>query len=62
MARLHLERLGVNPAGGSEAVQVLRLDHRDGTHLVSIVALKDLPTPLGDFTRLPTDVVLHAAC
>ena len=62
MARLHLERLGVNPPGGTEAVQVLRLDHKDGAHLVSIIALKDLPTPLGDFTRLPTDVVLHAAC
>lgn len=62
MARLHLERLGVNPHGGAETVQVLRLDHKDGAHLVSVIALKDLPTPLGDFTRLPTDVVLHAAC
>lgn len=62
MARLHLERLGVNPSGDIESVQVLRLDHKDGAHLVSIIALKDLPTPLGDFTRLPTDVVLHAAC
>lgn len=62
MARLHLERLGVNPPGDGEAVQVHRLDHKDGAHLVSIIALKELPTPLGDFTRLPTDVVLHAAC
>lgn len=61
-ASLHLERLSVRTPGHEQAIVVESLSEKDGSHLARIIALKDLPTPLGDFAILPKECRLSAAC
>ena len=62
MALLHLERMGVKAGEDDASVQVRGINEKDGAHLVGILALKDQAVPLNDLTRLPDEVMLHAAC
>lgn len=62
MAVLHLERQGVRLPDPEHGLQIHRLQEKDGAHLTSVIALKDLPTPMWDMARLPDEIVLSAAC
>ncbi len=62
MAVLHLERQGVRLPDPQHGLQIHRLQEKDGAHLTSVIALKDMPTPMWDMTRLPDEIVLSAAC
>jgi hypothetical protein len=62
IAQLHLERLRVRTPDHAEALQVESLRAEDDSHLASIVALKDIPTPITDFRLLPDECRLSAAC
>lgn len=62
MAGLHLERLGVRTAGGTQEMQVNRIASDDTAHLTCIIALKEEPAPLAEKARLPDDVSLSALC
>lgn len=62
MALLHLERLGVRCDDDEATVQVRSMQGKEGAYLTRILALKDLPVPLTDTTRLPDEVTLHALC
>jgi hypothetical protein len=62
MAGLHLERQGVRLSDPEHGLQIQRLQEKDGAHLTSVLALKDLPTPMWDMSRLPDEIVLSAAC
>lgn len=62
MAVLHLERMAVRTAAGPQSLEAVRVAERDGAHLTSIQALKDMPAPLANLQRLPEAVVLHAQC
>ncbi len=62
MALLHLERMGVKTEDDEASVQVRAISGKDGAHLTRILALKELPVPLEDTTRMPDEVTLHALC
>lgn len=62
MALLHLERIGVRAPAHPESMFVDSLTEEDGSHLARVVALKDVPTPLGDFRVLPDECRLSASC
>jgi hypothetical protein len=62
MALLHLERMGAKTGEDEAAVQVRGVASKDGAHLARIIALKQEPAPLGDLSRLPDEVTLHALC
>ncbi len=61
MAQLHLERLGVRSGVDDQTMQVRLLTENDGAHLVSIVALKDEPTPLENLNPFPDEVLPSVA-
>ena len=62
MALLHLERLGVKSNDDEACVQVCRVAGKEGATLARILALKELPVPLAESSRLPDEVTLHALC
>jgi len=62
MASLHLERQSVRVADPEHGMQIHRIQEKDNAHLTTVLALKDLPTPLQDMARLPDEVVLSATC
>ncbi|MBB5038005.1 hypothetical protein [Prosthecobacter dejongeii] len=62
MAALHLERLGVRVADLTHALQIRSIAEREGAHLVCMTALKEMPVPLADLTRLPDEILPATAC
>jgi hypothetical protein len=62
MAQLHLERMSVRIPDHEQAYMVDSLGESEDGHLARIIALRDVPAPLADFTVLPTECSVSAAC
>lgn len=62
MAALHLERLGVRVPDLTHGLQIRSIAEREGAHLVCMTALKEMPVPLTDLSRLPNEILPATTC
>lgn len=62
MAQLHLERMSVRLPAHDQGLMVDSLGTEEGGHLVRMVALREMATPLAASSPLPGECAVSAAC
>jgi hypothetical protein len=61
MALLHLERLGIRVDEPERALQLVEVSVKDEARLMTMLALKDEPSPLKVSSALPDEIMVSAA-